>query len=230
MKMKGLEVLLTAGLVAVNGALLQGTPPASDPALQTLIDGLSHNAAVSFLGHPLQNFNAQRYWGVQYAKNASVVIFPANSNDVSLVMQALPHTPLRHDFAFVGGGHGQTNASSAYGMVMDLSYLNNTAIVHNFTKCDGTIATAIMYGGGCHWEQVYNATAGSGYAVVGARDSHVGVGGFSTGGGIGFLAGAYGFATDRLLAMDVVLPSGQQVMVTEDNEHVSEHTACCCTC
>lgn len=66
---------------------------------------------------------------------------------------------------------------------------------------------------------VNSDTSGSGYAALMARVSSVGVGGFTTGGGIGFLAGAYGYATDRLRAVQVVLPSGQIVLATKKNQY-----------
>jgi len=40
----------------------------------------------------------------------------------------------------------------------------------------------VEYEGGSDWLGVQTATSGSGYMVVGARPSTVGVGGFSTGG------------------------------------------------
>ena len=66
---------------------------------------------------------------------------------------------------------------------------------------------------------VNEVTAGSGYAAVMARINNVGVGGFSTGGGIGYLAGVYGYASDRLRAIEVVLPSGKVVLATKKNEY-----------
>ena len=170
----------------------------------------------------MQEYNVDRYWGEQYSKNASVVVYPTTSHDVSLIMQALQWTPLGQDFAFVSGAHSMTNASSAYGLVMDLTYLNQTSIIKNYKDSDGNTTTAIMYRG-CSWGQVYNLTGGTGYTAVAARDSEVGVGGFSTGGGIGFIAGAYGFAIDRLLAMDVVLPDGTQITATKNNQYVRLH-------
>lgn len=66
---------------------------------------------------------------------------------------------------------------------------------------------------------VNSDTSGSGYAALMARVSSVGASGFTTGGGIGILAGAYGYATDRLRAVEVVLPSGQIVLATKKNQY-----------
>ena len=68
-------------------------------------------------------------------------------------------------------------------------------------------------------DQVYSTTRGTGSSAVLARVNNVGVGGFFTGGGIGFLAGAYGYAMDRLRAIEVVIPCGQIVMATKTNRY-----------
>jgi len=77
----------------------------------------------------------------------------------------------------------------------------------------------VEYEGGSDWLGVQTATNGSGYMAVGARPSTVGVGGFSNGGGIGFLAGAYGYAIDSLRAMEIFLLSGKIVYATKTNAY-----------
>jgi len=80
--------------------------------------------------------------------------------------------------------------------------------------------TVVAYQGGTTGYQVASALSGSGYIAVTPRIGNVGMGGFSTGGGIGFLAGAYGFASDRLVAVDVVLPTtGKMVTATASNRY-----------
>ena len=104
-------------------------------------------------------------------------------------------------------------------MVIDLSWMNHTQILHNVTLNDTTIGTAIAYQGGANWTQVTSVTNGTGYALIAARDGDVGVGGFSTGGGIGWLAGVYGYAIDRLRAVEIVLMSGEIVLATKTNAY-----------
>jgi FAD/FMN-containing dehydrogenase len=77
----------------------------------------------------------------------------------------------------------------------------------------------VAYQGGSKWAQVQATTAGSGYTTVGVRISSVGVGGFSTGGGIGFLAGAHGYASYRFVALNVILPNGDIVNATKQNRY-----------
>lgn len=200
------------------GPTIEGYCVQNDTALLQLSSQLSPQSAISCLGSPLQLQNADRYWGIQFGKNASVVVYPASTKDVSLTVQAANASPKGRDFAFVSGAHSMTNASSSYGFILDLSWLNRTKIIQGY-EVDGKNLTVVGYEGGSNWLGVQTATNGSGYTAVGARMSTVGVGGYSTGGGIGFLAGAYGYATDRLRAMEIVLMSGQIVYATKTNEY-----------
>lgn len=187
------SLLLLSSLVSVAfSARLEGNCIAGDAGLSWLAPLLSTNAAISCQGQGLASYTAGRYWGSQYGKNASVVIFPATAKDVSYAVQAASKSPLGKDFAFVCGAHSQTGASSSNGMVLDLSWMNSTSIVDGASLgLAGVSGTLVSYQGGANWGEVADATAGSGYTAIGARVSNVGVGGFSTGGGIGFCESSF---------------------------------------
>ncbi|KAK2591879.1 hypothetical protein QQS21_010431 [Conoideocrella luteorostrata] len=210
--------LIAAAASANANPLIEGDCIRSDPGLRQLSRVLSNKSAISCLGQPLQRHNSNRYWGTQFGKNASVVVYPSTTKDVSLAVQAANRSPLGQDFAFVGGGHSQINASSAYGLVLDLSWMNKSRVILDF-QLDNSNIKAVEYEGGSNWGQVQATTNGTGYTAVGARVASVGAGGFSLGGGIGFLAGAYGFATDRLVRLEVVLPSGEIVLASKHNRY-----------
>ncbi|KAJ5151739.1 FAD-binding domain-containing protein [Penicillium capsulatum] len=219
--MKGFRIFSLLGCLALTSeaATVQGVCALTDPALAAMMPFLSSDAAIACKGSPLQAENAQRYWGTQFSKNASVVVYPSNTKDLSLAVKASKESKLGKDFAFVSGGHGQTNASSAYGFVIDLSHMNKTRIISDPSFLDLNVPTLIEYESGSNWLQVQTVTNGTGYTAIGARVASVGVGGFSTGGGIGFLAGAYGYAIDRLRALEVVLMSGEIVIATKTNKY-----------
>ena len=206
-------------MISTAHAFTQGECIKHDFALTRLASQLSPGAAISCRHSPLQEYNANRYWGEQYSKNATFVVFPLTANDVSHTVQAASSSRLGWDLAFVGGGHGQTNASSTSGLLIDLSWMNSTKVLHDVRLGDVRISTAISYQGGATWKQVTDVTSNTGFAAVGARVGDVGVGGFSTGGGIGFLAGAYGYAIDRIRAFEVVLLSGKIVVATKTNKY-----------
>lgn len=215
-------VVLLLSLACQVAALpsTQGACVSSDAALLWLETELSNSSAIACRGHPLQLHNFNRYWGEQFGKNASVVVYPATTKDVSLAIQAASWSRFGSDVSIVGGAHSQINASSSYGFVMDMSWMNSSRLIGNFQDPSGGEAFAVVeYQGGANWGQVQTVTNGTGYTAVGARVANVGVGGFSLGGGIGFLAGAYGFATDRLVQLEVVLASGQIVIATKTNRY-----------
>ena len=214
-----LTIVVLVLVPTASAVTVQGDCANNDTALAVLTRQLSSNAAVACRGSELQLYNAGRYWGTQYSRNASVVVFPATREDVSAVVKAAAASPLGDNLAFVSGGHGETNASSSTSLVIDLSWMNSTQILHNVTLDDTIVSTAIAYQGGANWTEVTSVTNGSGYALVAARDGDVGVGGFSTGGGIGWIAGVYGYAIDRLRAVEVVLMSGDIVLATKTNQY-----------
>ncbi|KAF4554242.1 FAD-binding domain-containing protein 46 [Elsinoe fawcettii] len=191
-----------------------------DPALFLLSKTISPNAALACKGSELQLKNAGRYWGKQHGRNSSVVVYPLTAKDVSLAVLSSWATPLGKDLAFVSGAHAQTGASSAEnGFLIDLSWMNSTEVLSKVQVDDVFIENAIAYQPGATWGKIQTDTGGSGWTAVGARMSSVGAGGFSTGGGIGFLAGSYGYAIDRLQAMEVVLMDGRIVTATRTNRY-----------
>jgi FAD/FMN-containing dehydrogenase len=178
---------------------------------------LSPQAEVATYGDPLQRQNANRYWGTQYSKAASMVVMPYTTEDVAMVIKTLAGTPLEQHMTFVGGAHSVNHASSSTGVVLDLSWMNNTLVTE--MAVDGVDYTLVEYQGGATSGQVQDALSGSSFTAVTARTSSVGMGGFTIGGGIGYLGNILGFACDRLRAVEVVLPSGEIVLATAKNEH-----------
>ncbi|KAF2150293.1 FAD-binding domain-containing protein [Myriangium duriaei CBS 260.36] len=200
-------------------AFIEGTCTETDSGLKWLASKISKDTAISCQGQPLQLHNANRYWSKQNGKNASVVVYPTSKHDVAFAVKASRMTALGDDFAFVSGAHGQTNASSACGFIIDLSWLNSSSVVTDARISDANIPVAIAYQGGAVWADIQKSIIPVGYTAVGARVGNVGAGGFSTGGGIGYLAGALGYASDRLKAMEVVLMDGSIVNATKTNKH-----------
>ena len=90
------------------------------------------------------------------------------------------------------------------GLVIDLSKMN-------YTRID-LQAKTVVAGGGCTWGDIDHATHVFGMATPSGIISTTGVGGLTTGGGIGYLTRKYGLSIDNLLAVDVVLPDGSFVV------------------
>jgi FAD/FMN-containing dehydrogenase len=71
---------------------------------------------------------------------------------------------------------------------------------------------------GTRWAQVVEAAAVHGLAPLSGSSPEVGAVGYTLGGGIGVLARTFGWAGDRVRAVDLVTADGQQRHVTPDSD------------
>ena len=103
-----------------------------------------------------------------------------------------------------GGGHNAGGLGICDdGLVIDLSLIK-------YTRID-LEAKTVVAGGGCTWGDVDHATHVFGMATPSGIISTTGVGGLTTGGGIGHLTRKYGLSIDNLLSVDMVLADGSFV-------------------
>ncbi len=79
-------------------------------------------------------------------------------------------------------------------------------------------ARTARVGGGVRWHQVLPQTMPHGLAPLNGSSTHVGVVGYTLGGGVGPLGRSYGFAADRVRRVDMVTADGQLRHVTADSE------------
>lgn len=89
------------------------------------------------------------------------------------------------------------------GLVIDLSLIKYTSVDPK--------AKTVVAGGGCTWGDIDHATHVFGMATPSGIISTTGVGGLTTGGGIGHLTRKCGLSIDNLLSVDMVLADGSFV-------------------
>ena len=89
------------------------------------------------------------------------------------------------------------------GLVIDLSPMK-------YTRVD-PLAKTVVAGGGCTWGDIDHATHVFGMATPSGIISTTGVGGLTTGGGVGHLTRKCGLSIDNLLSVDMVLADGSFV-------------------
>ncbi len=110
------------------------------------------------------------------------------------------------------GGHAVAGTSTADdALLLDLSLMKGVRV-------DPEALTARV-APGTLWGQLDRETQVFGLATPGGRVTTTGVGGFTTGGGYGWISPAYGLACDNLLSADVVTADGELVVASEqENE------------
>ncbi|QXJ21308.1 FAD-binding oxidoreductase [Actinomadura graeca] len=113
------------------------------------------------------------------------------------------------EIAVRGGGHGVAGtALSDGGLVVDLRRLNAITVDPE--------AGTVRVGGGATMALMDRATEPYGMIAMGGRVSTTGVGGFTLGGGSGWLERKYGLACDNLLEVEVVTAAGEKVRATAE--------------
>ncbi|WP_240135052.1 FAD-binding oxidoreductase [Streptomyces sp. MUM 178J] len=113
------------------------------------------------------------------------------------------------DVAVRGGGHSVAGlALNDGGLVVDLRRMHAVTV-------DPEARTARV-GGGATMSHLDRATQQFALATTGGRVSTTGVGGFTLGGGSGWLERKFGLACDNLAAVDLVTADGREVHADED--------------
>src|SRR5436305_2315356 len=151
---------------------------------------------------------ARAIWNGAHDRRPALIVRCAGVADVMRAVDFARSEDLA--VAVRGGGHSIPGFSSVDGgVVIDLSAMRSVHV-------DPTARTAVAQGG-CTWAEFDHETQAFGLAVTGGLVSSTGIGGFTLGGGIGWLMRKYGLACDNLIAADVVTSDGQLVRASEDH-------------
>lgn len=152
---------------------------------------------------------ARRVWNGAIDRRPSCIIVCADAEDVSHAVRIAADNGL--SLTVRGGGHNVAGRSIRDGaLLLDLSKLRDVVVSRE------SRVAAVQ--GGATWRDVDKATAVDGLATTGGLVSSTGVGGFTLGGGAGWLMRKHGLACDNVLAAGVVLPDGRFVRASSQ-EH-----------
>jgi FAD/FMN-containing dehydrogenase len=151
---------------------------------------------------------ARRLWNAALDRRPALIVRCADVHDVVLAVRfAERHRAL---ISVRGGGHNAAGfAMCDGGMVIDLTALRGVAV-------DPKRRTARV-AGGATFAEFDAATHGHGLASTGPIISMVGVGGYTLGGGLGWLHRKLGLASDNLIAAEVVLADGKVVQASDSS-------------
>jgi FAD/FMN-containing dehydrogenase len=151
---------------------------------------------------------ACRIWnGMHDEQRPALIVRCAGPADVATAVGFARSNDL--EIAVRGGGHSIAGFSTCdSGIVIDLSLMRGVRVDPGSQRG--------FVGGGAVWADVDHETQAHGLATTGGLVSTTGVGGFTLGGGIGWLMRKHGLACDNLVAADVVTADGRLVRASED--------------
>jgi FAD/FMN-containing dehydrogenase len=153
--------------------------------------------------------NARLVWNGAIDRRPSAIVICADAEDTSFAVRVAADNGL--PLTVRGGGHNVAGRAIRDDVLMlDLSKLRQVSVN------SGSRIASVQ--GGALWRDVDGATAAAGLATTGGLISSTGVGGFTLGGGAGWLMRKHGLACDNLRAAGMVLADGRFVRVSAD-EH-----------
>jgi FAD/FMN-containing dehydrogenase len=139
----------------------------------------------------------------------AVIVRAANVSDVQRVIALARETGL--ELAVRGGGHSSAgHGSTDGGIVLDLGPMK---------AVDIDVAGRTVWADGGLTALELTTEVGKHGLVIGFGDTgSVGIGGITTGGGVGFLVRRFGLTIDNLIAADVVTADGELVRTDAGHE------------
>ncbi|RSM92580.1 oxidoreductase [Streptomyces sp. WAC 01325] len=150
---------------------------------------------------------ARKVYNAMHDRRPAIIVRAVDTGDVMAGVdfareQGVP-------LAVRGGSHSVPGYGTCDGgVVLDLGLMRGIRV-------DPDTRTAWVEGG-CTWADVNHATHAFGLATTGGIVSTTGVGGLTTGGGLGHLARRCGLACDNLLSVDLVTADGSFVTCTDE--------------
>src|SRR3954451_10795219 len=149
---------------------------------------------------------ARALWNAAHDKHPALIVQCAGPADVAAALRFARSEKL--EGAVRGGGHSIAGFSGVDGgVVIDLSLLRGVLV--------DPVGRRAVVQGGCTWRDVDVETQVHGLATTGGLVSTTGVGGFTLGGGIGWLMRKHGLACDNLVRAEVVTADGQVVSASD---------------
>lgn len=150
----------------------------------------------------------RRVWNGAIDRHPPAIACCADAEDVCAAVRFATREQL--PITVRGGGHNVAGlAVRDDALMLDLGAMNHVEV--------DALGRVARVEGGALWRDVDAATQPHGLATTGGFVSTTGVGGYTLGGGVGWLMRRCGLAIDNLLEASVVLADGRSVVASETN-------------
>ncbi|MEV6397211.1 FAD-binding oxidoreductase [Streptomyces sp. NPDC051907] len=142
---------------------------------------------------------ARKVYNAMHDKRPAAVVRAADAGDVIATVGFARERDLL--LAVRGGSHSVSGYGTCDGgLVLDLGRMRGIRVDPQ--------ARTVRAQGGCTWADLDHATHAFGLATTGGVVSSTGIGGLTTGGGMGHLSRRCGLACDNLVSVDLVTADG----------------------
>jgi FAD/FMN-containing dehydrogenase len=154
------------------------------------------------------NYNSERrLWNARYDKHPAMIAQCANTDDVVRTVEFARKND--RVVSIRSGGHDPAGFSTNDGgVVIDLRPMKAISIdvAHNVASSQP----------GMRVSQLYEALSGHRLVAVSGTCPTVGIGGLTTGGGVGWISNKYGTASDNVVRTEVVTADGRLIQAAPD--------------
>ncbi len=175
------------------------------------IESLRQNVSGAVLTPADNGYDAARAcWNLFIDQRPNLIVMAASENDVVAAVRYANSTNM--PVTVQATGHGQPKTCGG-GILINTANLNAVVIDSG--------ARQARIGAGVRWQDVIDAAHVHGLAPVSGSSPHVGVVGFTIGGGYGITSRRHGLAIDNVREVRIVIPNGEvRVASAEENSEL----------
>ncbi|KAJ7610133.1 FAD-binding domain-containing protein [Roridomyces roridus] len=200
--------LFTVGVAAQNASTTAAATAAQAACLATRLDLGPTKVKASGTQY---DDTTEAYWSFfNRGDEPTCIVYPSSASDVQVAMGHIFHS--QSDYAVRAGGHSPMIGWNGINNGVLISFEDMTAVSYDATSDTITVQPGATAG------SAEAAVESHGVSPVWGRADVIGTG-LLLGGGIAFQGPLYGWASDRIKELDVVLVTGQLVTATATNQY-----------
>jgi FAD/FMN-containing dehydrogenase len=179
-----------------------------EPIMNAKLETLKHRVFGFVLTPADEGYDAARAsWNLFIDQRPDLIVVAANESDVIAAVNYA--SEIDASISVQATGHGQPK-TCAGGVLINIANLSSVQI--------DAASKSARVGAGTRWKNVIEAAYSHGLAPVSGSAPHVGVVGYTIGGGYGIVSRKYGLAIDNVREIRIVTPNGK-VKVASPNEN-----------